>query len=111
MLFIKSVVCFLNPQAPLPYIAFTLFVPHEFFLEKTKTTKQQQQLHVVSTEKAHITPSKTNPRLRGREGMPSSDMVASVDIKLMFGVEDSLARHDLFVSVIWNVHLCKPYQS
>lgn len=43
--------------------------------------------------------------------MPSSDMVASVDIKLMFGVEDSLARHDLFVSVIWNVHLCKPYQS
>lgn len=43
--------------------------------------------------------------------MPSSDIVASMDIKFMIRVEDSLARNDLFVSVIWNVHLCKPHQS
>lgn len=43
--------------------------------------------------------------------MLSSDIVAGMDIKFIFGVEDSLARNDLFVPVIWKVHLCKPHQS
>lgn len=43
--------------------------------------------------------------------MLSSNIVAGMDIKFMFEVEDSFARNDLFVSVIWKVHLCKPYPS
>lgn len=44
--------------------------------------------------------------------MPTSEMVATtMDVKFMFGVEDSLAGNDHRVSVIWTFLQCKPYQS
>lgn len=57
-------------------------------------------------------PSKIHPQLRDKDEMPTFDIAATtMDIKFMFGVEDSLAGNYHCVSVIWKFLQCKPYQS
>lgn len=46
-------------------------------------------------------PGKKKPRFRDKGEIPTFDMVATINVKFMFGIEDSLARNSTFAFVIW----------